>query len=654
MADTADPHPSAAQLAAFDTGQLPASEQEAVERHVRQCPECWRALDTLPEDPLAALIRAFGGGPAHGGSDTAPGDNGSAPLDLPAALAGHPRYRVLEVLGRGGMGVVYRAVHRLMDRVVALKIIDQRLTDRPAFVERFRREVKAAARLSHPHIVTAYDSDQAADTHFLVMEYVPGTSLDRALKERGPFPVTEACEIIRQAALGLQHAHERGMVHRDIKPANLLLTPDGQVKILDFGLARLAEQDNSATPTLPSATIVGTPDYLAPEQARDPRAADIRADIYSLGSTLYHLLTGQPPFPGGTPLQKLLAHQERLPRPVTESRSDVPRALDAIVQRMLAKEPAQRYAAPAEVARALAPLTSGDPSATAAPARKWLPLRVRIALAVGTTAALLVTATVLGVLALRQQPDSSGQTVGTRKAPARGPLPEVRTLRQGPLSMRQLREEALGWIRANNRWGPGHSFVADCARELDPRLDRMGGFQFFLGPTLVKSAKATVLAGHPGGLFLVELPDWLAKESQLEGGTFRFWACRQSNTGEVRLRQPRVWLSALAVDHSDHLVPNGPMTGSLAYRIGERSQGRLALRRTFHYENYWRLSLAFPDPLQSTDQGVLSFTLPAVANAEIRPRGLLLVFMELSSRQGDQVIIESNTVAALVNVTTGP
>src|SRR5262249_3247528 len=155
-----------------------------------------------------------------------------------------------------------------------------------AFVERFRREVRAAARLSHPNIVTAHDADQAGDTHFLVMEYVAGTSLDRELRRRGPFPVAEACDLIRQAALGLQHAHERGMVHRDVKPANLLLTPAGQVKVLDFGLAHVAGA--AGDESLPSATVVGTPDYLAPEQARDPRHGDVRADVYSLGCTLHH------------------------------------------------------------------------------------------------------------------------------------------------------------------------------------------------------------------------------------------------------------------------------------------------------------------------------------------------------------------------------
>jgi hypothetical protein len=641
-----DPHPNAAELTAFDSGQLPAAERQAVEQHVRQCPDCCRTLDRLPEDSLAAVVRAFAGGPSS--------------CEPPAALAGHPRYRLLEVLGRGGMGVVYKAVHRLMDRVVALKIIDQRLTDRPAFVERFRREVKAAARLAHPNIVTAYDADQAGDTHFLVMEHVAGISLDRELQRRGPLPVAEACDIVRQAALGLQHAHEHGMVHRDVKPANLLRTPDCSVKILDFGLAHVAGEEATGTTAPPSATVVGTPDYLAPEQARDPHRADIRADIYSLGCTLYHLLVGLPPFPGGTPVQKLLAHQERLPMPVTEARGDVPAALAAAVQRMLAKEPAQRYQSPAEVARDLAPWSGCAPLISAPAARTGPRRRLPLGLTVGLAAAVLSAATAAGALVLwrepREQPGvgPAPPPAGPADTPARGPLPEVRALRQGPLTIQELRDEAVAWVRSNCRWGPGHRLVADSARDIDSRLHLIGGFQLGFGPLVLKSARATLLAGHPGGLFVVELPDWLAREGQLEGTKVTFIASRRGSGGEVRPANPRVWLSALAVSHADHLDAPRVMTGTLAYRVGSGSPGRLGLRRTVYWEQYRRVVVAFPEQLQSTTEGVLSFTLPSIANADVQPRGPLLVFVEVSRQQGDHVVIESNTVAALVNVTAAP
>ncbi len=220
---------------------------------------------------------------------------GAGPIGLPPELLNHPRYRVLALLGAGGMGAVYKAEHRLMERLVALKVMAARLLGNAAMVERFRREVKAAARLAHPNIVTAHDAEQAGDLHFLVMEYVEGTDLARVVAERGPLPVGEACDYVRQAAMGLQHAHEHGMIHRDIKPHNLMLTPQGTVKMLDFGLARLAgEAGSQPGGGTAQGTVLGTVDYMAPEQADDAHQADIRSDIYSLGCTLYHLLSGRP------------------------------------------------------------------------------------------------------------------------------------------------------------------------------------------------------------------------------------------------------------------------------------------------------------------------------------------------------------------------
>src|SRR4029077_14546621 len=196
---------------------------------------------------------------------------------IPPELARHERYRVVRLLGEGGMGSVYEAEHCVMQRAVALKVISAAFTSRPATVERVRREVRAAARLSHPNIVTTYDAEDAGATLFLVMEYVEGVSLAQLVQQQGPLPVAEACAYIRQAALGLQHAHERGMVHRDVKPDNLIRTADGVVKVLDFGLATLtAERGEGLTD---KNVLMGPPDYMAPEQAMDARAADIRADV---------------------------------------------------------------------------------------------------------------------------------------------------------------------------------------------------------------------------------------------------------------------------------------------------------------------------------------------------------------------------------------
>src|SRR5262245_45095285 len=277
-------------------------------------------------------------------------------------------YVLLERLGEGGMGQVFKARHRLLDRVVALKVIKRDRLQSDDAIRRFEREIHAAAKLSHPNIVAAYDADEVGQTHFFAMEYVEGTDLGKLVKEAGPLPVGQACDYVRQAALGLQHAFERGLVHRDIKPSNLLVTrsapkssagsgsgPGPVVKILDMGLARLQGPDGHAATLTQVQTVLGTPDYMAPEQARNARAADIRADLYSLGCTLYYLLTGQPPFPGEVPMEKLLKHWLEEPRPVEQLRPEVPPALGAVVRRLMAKRPEDRYQTPAELAVALVP-----------------------------------------------------------------------------------------------------------------------------------------------------------------------------------------------------------------------------------------------------------------------------------------------------------
>jgi WD40 repeat protein len=208
--------------------------------------------------------------------------------------------------------------------------------------------------------VTAYDADASGDRHFLVMEYVPGTTLDRLVRERGPLPPQRACDYVRQAALGLQHAHEKGLVHRDVKPANLMLTAEGQVKVLDLGLARCdwSETGWDECGTITSAgTVMGTAEFLAPEQADDPRRADVRADLYSLGCTLYFLLTGHPPFPEGTLMQKLKAHALHTPSSLAAAGAKAPAGLERLVQRLLAKNPEKRYQTAAELATALEPFT---------------------------------------------------------------------------------------------------------------------------------------------------------------------------------------------------------------------------------------------------------------------------------------------------------
>ncbi|HTK74414.1 MAG TPA: protein kinase, partial [Gemmataceae bacterium] len=251
----------------------------------------------------------------------------------------------------------------VMERLVALKVVSRHLLDSPEAVERFGREVRAAARLDHPNIVRAYDAEQADDLQLLVMEYVEGKSLSDLLDRKGPLPISHACQYIRQAALGLQHAHEKGMVHRDLKPANLMLTPRGVVKILDFGLAKLNSERQRGAELTRKDMAMGTPEYMAPEQALDTKNADIRADIYALGCTLYCLLAGRPPFRSaeGNDLQVIMAHIDQEPPPVTRLRPEVPPDLAALLVRMLAKSPEQRPQTPKQVADALAAIGRSAP-----------------------------------------------------------------------------------------------------------------------------------------------------------------------------------------------------------------------------------------------------------------------------------------------------
>jgi serine/threonine protein kinase/biotin carboxyl carrier protein len=425
MAEQPFDHPNPARLAAFGHGTLDHDELAEVESHLAVCESCRQVLSTLPNDKIVGLLRSaqnqldlaaslrsaaesratpsgtldvpdfddasslapprshssskLGATLSAGNLDSSEAFEPHPEGELSAELADHPRYRIVKRLGSGGMGTVYLAEHRLMDRLVALKVIRHDLLGNELLVERFRREVKAAARLAlHPNIVAAYDAEQAGDSHFLVMEFVEGVDLAHLVKRQGPLPFALACQAVKQAAEGLEHAFQRGMVHRDIKPQNLMRTPDGQVKILDFGLARFASEavselvpaeretnsgteakahDSSAPITL-TDMVLGTADYIAPEQATSPRSADIRADVYSLGCTLYYLLTGRTPFPEGSLIQKLKAHSEQVPRPLLEFRPDVPTKLARIVDRMMAKERSLRFPRPSDVALALAPFAN--------------------------------------------------------------------------------------------------------------------------------------------------------------------------------------------------------------------------------------------------------------------------------------------------------
>jgi tRNA A-37 threonylcarbamoyl transferase component Bud32 len=271
-------------------------------------------------------------------------------------------YVLLERLGEGGMGAVFKARNWKLGRVVAVKLIRKESLDNPDAVRRFHREIRAAAQLDHPNIVRALDADEVGGTHLLVMEYAPGADLARLVEMHGPLPVETACDYCRQAALGLQHAHERGLVHRDVKPSNLLLTPGGVVKVLDMGLARINSGetgDGSSTMTR-DGTVVGTVDYMAPEQAMNSHAVDGRTDLYSLGCSLYFLLAGRGPFPGGTAMEKLVKHRFEEPEAIELLRPGVPPAVAAVVRTLMGKRPEDRYPSAAAASEALAAAGRGS------------------------------------------------------------------------------------------------------------------------------------------------------------------------------------------------------------------------------------------------------------------------------------------------------
>ena len=268
-------------------------------------------------------------------------------------------YTILDKIGEGGMGQVFKAEHRRMKRTVAIKTLPKAVTKDAAAVTRFQREVEAAAKLRHPNIVAADDADEAGGVHFLVMEYVEGSDLSALVKKNGPLPVTKAVGYVLQAARGLEFAHGECVIHRDIKPANLLLDKKGTVKILDMGLARIETGGNAPSQADLTGTgaIMGTVDYMAPEQALSTKHADARADIYSLGCTLYYLLTGKPAYEGETLMARLLAHRES---PIPSLGAEVPEQVQSVFEKMVAKTVEDRYQTMSEVVAALESCSSGQ------------------------------------------------------------------------------------------------------------------------------------------------------------------------------------------------------------------------------------------------------------------------------------------------------
>jgi len=366
-------HPSREDLLAFLVGTLPEETAEIVGSHVDTCTLCQTTLGELDEsdDALVAKLRQREGEDPYSSEPqrqmaverakavTPDADDEmtlgqrSTPAHVPNQLG---EFKLLEKIGQGGMGTVYKALHGKLQRVVALKMLPSGRADDPDAQSRFEREMIAIGRLDHPNIVRPLHAGEEAGISYLAREYVHGFSLSNLVRCVGPLPVPDACEIIRQTAMGLQAAYENGLVHRDIKPGNLMLTRQGEVKILDLGLARVMVDARDGPEMTSAGQAMGTADYMAPEQAMDSRDVDIRADLYGLGCTLYKLLTGHAPFSGErfhTRFKKLMAHaQEPFPS-IRDDREDVPVDLAAAVEKLTAKSPDDRFATPAEVADTL-------------------------------------------------------------------------------------------------------------------------------------------------------------------------------------------------------------------------------------------------------------------------------------------------------------
>ncbi|HKB01824.1 MAG TPA: serine/threonine-protein kinase [Gemmataceae bacterium] len=357
------------------------------------------------------------------------------------------RLKILDRIGSGGMGTVFLCEHTGLRKQVAVKVLPPDQAGDEGTRERFFREARAAAALDHPNIVRVHDMNSSGGVHYIVMEYVDGQDLQTLVNKYGAMPHTRACTYIAQAALGLQHAFEKGLVHRDIKPANLLVDKEGVVKILDMGLARFNEDDkDNLTAKYDKGAVLGTADYMAPEQVTASSEVDIRADVYSLGVTLYALINGKPPF-GGTSTQKLMGHQAVKATSLTEVRREVPKSLSAVVARMMAKDPNDRFQTPAEVVEALTPWLEADTipldmqqtrkmSGSGLTRRRLMPAagKSRMPLIVGAVAVSAVVFGGVGVWALtgNSKPSNQAAAQNTEVPPPNTPASD---LPRGPIAV---------------------------------------------------------------------------------------------------------------------------------------------------------------------------------------------------------------------------
>ena len=360
------PCPDPEELRRYTRGLLAEDGVKELEKHLQECPACEKTLDTITEvtDTIPEGLRSPSADDqdfsnpdlqtaVEKGKAIEPGEPEATQIEEPLPVERLGQYRLVEKLGQGGMGAVYRAVHIRLEKPVAIKILIKTEGRRGDFVARFEQEMRAIGRLSHPNLVQAFDAGETEDKRylFLVMELVEGQDFGQLVEQHGPLPIAEACDVIRQAAQGLEYVHQQGRVHRDVKPSNLMLSDAGQVKILDLGLALLSQREVGEMTR--SGLALGTPQYMAPEQAIDSHLVDPRADVYSLGCTFYNLLTGRPPYLGRTDLEVAISHRQLPIPPLRKARPDVPAALDAVFRKMMAKRPEDRPASMGEVIAAL-------------------------------------------------------------------------------------------------------------------------------------------------------------------------------------------------------------------------------------------------------------------------------------------------------------
>ena len=367
----------------YALGRMPEEQWDRVASHIQICAACEDtilSLDGTADSMLDHLqmppSQSIEGTPEYlagmaklqnqldQGSPTSSQDSNS---DLPGNIDARSLdvvrdYKLISILGAGGMLTVYKAIHTKLDRVVALKLLPTRRIGNADAIVRFEREMKAIGKLDHPAIVRATDAGEDDGQHFLAMEFVDGFDVSELVERHGPLSISDASEIIRQAAIGLQHVHERQLVHRDIKPSNLMVTEDGQVKILDLGLALLADQHEGLGELTTVGQMMGTVDYMAPEQCNDSHDVDIRADIYSLGATLFKMLTGAAPYAtpdNRSPLSRIRALATEDPPSLADCLPDTNPEFCSVVDRMLSRNPEDRFESPGDVAKALQPFTDG-------------------------------------------------------------------------------------------------------------------------------------------------------------------------------------------------------------------------------------------------------------------------------------------------------